>query len=157
MKKKVIYYNHNNPQSYFPHINEHALAVSIDIDKWYLEAKENEPSYKFSGNTYCGFVNKEIYKLWSDLPIDSGGLIPFDTYEETFLLSEALFTASNRLDIYIKNMRTDINEDVKWAHSDDTEYRIIIDDLELKNGLIKLSKFLNESANRPNNSVEFWL
>ena len=156
MKKKV-YYNHDNQNGLQDTFDQKALAVRIDLDDWYVEAKFNEPTFLFSENTYCGFIHHKIHEIWDGLPISTGGLEPFDTYEETILLHKGLNEAKTRLDVYIQKMDLKQFSDVLWACNDETEYRIIIDNEEFRDGLKRLSSFISESANIPKKSIEFWL
>ncbi|MBI3235361.1 MAG: hypothetical protein HYZ42_15220 [Bacteroidetes bacterium] len=154
MKTKVYYDPIKELHNVF---KTHAVAVRINMDEWYQDAKFYEPSFKFTTNTYYAFVLRKIYKIWEDLPMNCGGPREFDIYEETTLLPQGLETASVRLRKYISEIDASEKEDILCWHTEDEEYRIIVDNYELKNNLSELADFIYESSKEENKSVEFWL
>ena len=155
--KKVIYYDNSLEDDHQTSFRQHGAAVCIDPDKWYVDARFNEPTYRFTTNSYIAFIKYEIHEIWHELPIDMGGLRPFDTYEETTLQPGTLKEASRRLDKVIPLLLNNKGKDFVWSHNATTEWRIVIDNKECAREMERLSAFLKHSSTNPKNAVEFWL
>lgn len=155
---EIIYYDHalkTGKSSTF----RTGSAIRINIDEWSIDNLKVAPQFELSINTYCAVIGFKIFNIiWKDLPLTTGGMRLFDTYEETTILPHGLIEAEKLLRRFVSSITgKEVGTDIKWSWSADKEYRIIIDMMEVKHCLSELADFLGESAKMPNNSVEFWL